>query len=101
MKPSQGPQGSVGSIPETPPDEAGAGWEKAPRKRFAKRMRAKREELGWSQRELARQANVEASFLRVVERGSNNISISKAEGIATALGLRLHEMVAEGGDGPA
>jgi len=60
---------------------------------IGKRIRAARERLGMNQSELARKANVTASYLNRTERGLFQApSVEKLSAIATALGQRLADL---------
>jgi len=62
--------------------------------RFAKRVRRRREELGWTVTELARRAGVNREYLRSIERGEVNTSLDKGVMIAWALGKGIEDMIA-------
>lgn len=63
---------------------------------IGKRIRAARERLGMNQSELARKANVTASYLNRTERGLFQApSVEKLTAIATALGMRLADLTGE------
>ena len=62
------------------------------------RIRARRNELGWTQADLGRRAGVSARFLVALEKGEGNISLVRLAEIAQALGVSLSTLV--GGLGP-
>lgn len=53
------------------------------------RIRSRREELGWTQDELARNAGISKSFLSDLENGKRNVGADKLLDIARALSLSL------------
>src|SRR5262249_61970982 len=52
-----------------------------------RRVRALREGLGWTQRELATRAGLSVRFLAQLEHGEGNISLARFADVATALGV--------------
>jgi transcriptional regulator with XRE-family HTH domain len=62
------------------------------RERFGFALKARREELGYTQEELAERASIHRTYLSDVERGSRNISLFNIERVAAALGLRISEL---------
>lgn len=54
---------------------------------FAKNVRRKRQELGFSQEELAERAGVHRTYVGMLERGEKNVTIYNIERIALALGV--------------
>ena len=56
-------------------------------------IRRRRDELKFSQEELAFRAKVDRSYLAEVEKGKINISILKLEQIAKALDINLEELI--------
>ena len=62
------------------------------RERFGDAVRARREELGLTQEELADRAGIHRTYLSDVERGSRNISLVNIERLAAALSLRPSEL---------
>lgn len=64
------------------------------RMRFALRLRAKRQELGISQEELADRAGLHRTYVGSVERGERNISIDNMERLAQAMALDLSNLLA-------
>lgn len=53
------------------------------------RIRRRREELGWTQDQLARKANISKSFLSDVENGKRNVGADKLLDISRALNRSL------------
>ncbi len=53
------------------------------------RIRRRREELGWTQDKLAREASISKSFLSDLENGKRNVGADKLLDIARALSLSL------------
>ena len=58
-------------------------------------IRRVRNERGLSQEQVAHAAEVDVSYLGRVERGDNNVAVLKLQGIASALGLTLSELMLE------
>lgn len=52
-------------------------------------IRARRQELGWSQEELAARAGLHRTYLADVERGSRNVALLNIEKIARALEISV------------
>lgn len=63
------------------------------RKKFGKRLRALREERGWSQEEFADRAGLHRTYVSAVERGVRNPTLSVLERLAKAFGIKLSEML--------
>ena len=63
------------------------------RKKLGKRLRALREERGWSQEEFADRAGLHRTYVSAVERGVRNPTLSVLERLAKALGVSIEEMV--------
>jgi len=63
------------------------------RKKFGKRLRALREERGWSQEEFADRAGLHRTYVSAVERGVRNPTLSVLERLAKALGVSMAELV--------
>lgn len=63
------------------------------RRKFGKRLRALREERGWSQEEFADRAGLHRTYVSAVERGVRNPTLSVLERIAKAMGITLSELV--------
>ena len=63
------------------------------RRVFAKRVRARRKELGISQEELADRAEVHRTYVSQVERALNNVSIDNIARISEALGIEASELL--------
>lgn len=59
-------------------------------------IRAKREQLGLAQDELAHRAEIHVTYLSGVENGRRNITLAVLERIAAALGVTEVELVSRG-----
>jgi XRE family aerobic/anaerobic benzoate catabolism transcriptional regulator len=64
---------------------------------LGRRVRARREALGWTRARAARESGVSARFLSEVEAGRGNISVARLAALAAALGARLGDVL----EGPA
>jgi transcriptional regulator with XRE-family HTH domain len=62
-------------------------------RRFGKRVRAKRDELGISQEELADRADLDRTYVGGVERGERNVSLINIHRLARALGLAPRDLL--------
>jgi transcriptional regulator with XRE-family HTH domain len=62
------------------------------RERFGFAVKARREELGLTQEDLAGRAGIHRTYLSDVERGSRNLSLVNIEKLAAALGLPMSEL---------
>jgi DNA-binding XRE family transcriptional regulator len=62
------------------------------RKRFGDRIRALRNDRGWSQEELADRAGLHRTYIGSVERGEQNLSLVNIERLAATLGISLAEL---------
>jgi transcriptional regulator with XRE-family HTH domain len=62
------------------------------RKKFGKRLRALREERGWSQEEFADLAGLHRTYVSAVEQGIRNPTLSVLERLAKALGVWIEEI---------
>ena len=60
---------------------------------FGRAIRLAREKLALSQEEFAERANVHRTYISSVELGKVNVGIEVANALATALGLKLSELV--------
>lgn len=56
-------------------------------------MRRKREKLGLSQEQFAERANVHRTYISSIELGKVSVGIEVANEVATALGMRLSELI--------
>jgi len=54
--------------------------------KLGKRIRAARQDLAWSQEDLADKAEIDRSYIGGVERGERNLSFTTLSKIAEALG---------------
>lgn len=78
--------------------EAAAGYEQARlRYELAEAIRARREELGWSQRQLAERAGMTQPGVARFEAGGTTPTLQLLERLATALGLTLTVCLAPAG----
>lgn len=66
-----------------------------PRKLLGKAIRKRREELGWTQENLAEKAELHWTYISGIERGVRNVTILKLFAIARALSLRVRDLVDE------
>ena len=62
------------------------------RERFGFAVKARREELGLTQEELAGKAGIHRTYLSDVERGGRNLSLVNIERLAAALSLPMAEL---------
>ena len=58
-------------------------------------MRDLRTKKGWSQEELAFQANIDRSYLSGIECGRRNIALANIEKLAKALGVPVRDLFAD------
>ena len=58
-----------------------------------RRVRERRERLGWSQRELADRAHLSVRFLAQLEHGEGNISLARFAAVADALGVEMSALL--------
>jgi transcriptional regulator with XRE-family HTH domain len=65
------------------------------REQIGQRIKALREQRGWSQRELGERANMTHSFLSRLERGQTGIEIETLQNLAHALGVGLADLFAD------
>jgi HTH-type transcriptional regulator/antitoxin HipB len=78
--------------------EAAAAYEQARlRYELAEAVRARREELGWSQRQLAERAGMTQPGIARFEAGGTTPTLPLLERLATALGLTLTVSLAPAG----
>lgn len=62
-------------------------------RRFGKRVRSKRDDLGISQEELAARADLDRTYVGGVERGERNVSLVNIHRLAKALGLTPRDLL--------
>lgn len=62
-------------------------------RRFGKRVRAGRDELGISQEELAARADLDRTYVGGVERGERNVSLVNIYRLAKALEIKPRELL--------
>jgi DNA-binding XRE family transcriptional regulator len=70
------------------------------RKRFGDRIRALRNDQGWSQEEFADRAGLHRTYIGSVERGEQNLSLINIERLAATLGISLAQLFAPFKDKP-
>lgn len=58
-------------------------------KELGKRIREKRKALGWTQEDLAAEADIDRSYIGGVERGERNVTFTMLCQICTALGCHV------------
>jgi transcriptional regulator with XRE-family HTH domain len=63
------------------------------RRTFGSAIRRERENLGLSQEDFAERANVHRTYISAVELGKVSVGIEIAHALASALGIRLSELV--------
>jgi XRE family aerobic/anaerobic benzoate catabolism transcriptional regulator len=68
--------------------------------RLAERVRARRKELALTLRELGEQAGLSERFLVLLEGGRANVSVTRLDDLARALGTTAAELIADAADGP-
>jgi len=61
--------------------------------KFGKRVRKFRQELGWSQEDLAAECDLHRTYIGSVERGERNVSLLNIHKIAEALGVSPKDLV--------
>lgn len=61
--------------------------------RFGVEVRSRREGQGLSQEHLAELADVDRTYVSMIERGKRNPTLEVAERIAAALGMKLSELI--------
>jgi len=62
-------------------------------KRFARNVRRKRLDRGWTQEELARRAELHRTYIGAIEREERNVSLINVERIAKALRVNPRELL--------
>jgi transcriptional regulator with XRE-family HTH domain len=60
--------------------------------KLGERIRAARQELSWSQEDLADKAEIDRSYIGGVERGERNVSFTTLCKIASALGSNVSRL---------
>ena len=62
-------------------------------KRFGRTIRRLREEAGYSQEAFADRAKVHRTYMGTVERGETNLTLENIEKLASALGLKMWQLL--------
>ena len=62
-------------------------------KKVGQNIRKHREKRGWTQEQLAFEANLHRAYIGQIERGEKNIGIRNLEKIANALGIALESII--------
>jgi transcriptional regulator with XRE-family HTH domain len=65
------------------------------RRSFGVAVRQKRESLRLSQEDFAERANIHRTYVSSIELGKVSVGIEVAQDLATALGMKLSELVRE------
>jgi transcriptional regulator with XRE-family HTH domain len=60
---------------------------------FGQAVRRQREALGFSQETFAEKANIHRTYISSIELGKVSVGIEVANALATALGLRLSDLI--------
>jgi transcriptional regulator with XRE-family HTH domain len=61
--------------------------------KFGQRVRDERMKLGLSQEELAARAGLHRTYIGMIERAEKNITLENIEKLASALELRINELL--------
>lgn len=61
--------------------------------KFGKRIRAIREEQGFSQEELGAKAGLHRTYISLIERGKQSATLDSMERIADALGVSVKKLM--------
>jgi len=64
-------------------------------RRIGAQVRARREQLGWTQEELGEASSLHPSFIGQIERGIKKSSLQTLNSLARALGAKLGELLDE------
>lgn len=59
--------------------------------KFGEKVRGERKRRGWSQEDLATNAEVHRTYIGMIERGEKNITLENIEKICNALGLTVKD----------
>ena len=63
------------------------------KKKFGENVKLLRIEKGWSQEKLALNADLDRTYIPSIEKGVRNVSITVIEKIATALEVKIIELL--------
>lgn len=61
--------------------------------KVGERVRALREEKGWSQEELGFQSGLHRNYIGGIERGERNVALLNIEKLAKALGVHARDLL--------
>jgi transcriptional regulator with XRE-family HTH domain len=75
-----------------PTEGSGVRISQTPQLALGRAVRLRREEIGLTQEALADAADLDATSIRGLERGTSNPTWDVADRVARALGLALHEL---------
>lgn len=75
-----------------PTEGSGVRISQTPQVALGRAVRLRREEIGLTQEALADAADLDATSIRGLERGTSNPTWDVADRVARALGLALHEL---------
>lgn len=64
-------------------------------KEVGKRIRLFREKKGWTQEELAFEADLHRAYVGQIERGEKNIGVQNLEKIAKVLNVKMSKLLGE------
>jgi transcriptional regulator with XRE-family HTH domain len=62
-------------------------------KRVGLKIRQYREKNGWSQEQLALEADLHRAYIGQIERGEKNIGLINLQRIADALKIKIHKLI--------
>ena len=63
------------------------------KKKFGKKVKLLRTQMGWSQEKLALTAELDRTYIPSIEKGERNVSITVIEKIANALNVEIIELL--------
>jgi len=62
------------------------------KKKFGKKVKLLRTQMGWSQEKLALTADLDRTYISSIEKGERNVSITVIQKIADALAVDITEL---------